>query len=170
MKTVTLSQLLATISLILLSFTIQANAKEYYKWVDSKGVTTYSATPPPTQKQEPQLDPAKRNLNTTTTQTATHPTTPPPAVNNEAKTTVVATSTNTVKTTSANAAKPAAGAATSSPSTAAAVEAQIPVKNCNGVRCWDSKGRHYNLVAGNTYLSATGSKCQKNANNMQCSK
>ena len=170
MKTVTLSQLLATISLILLSFTIQANAKEYYKWVDSKGVTTYSATPPPSQKQEPQLDPAKRNPNTATTQTATHPTTPPPAVNNEAKTTVVATSTNTVKTTSANAAKPAAGAATSSPSTAAAVEALIAVKNCNGVRCWDSKGRHYNLVAGNTYLSATGSKCQKNGNNMQCSK
>lgn len=173
MKPVTLSQFLATISLILLSFTIQANAKEYYKWVDSKGVTTYSATPPPTQKQEPQLDPAKRNLNTTTTQTATHQTTPPPAVNKEAKTTVAATSANAVKTTTAsatNSAKPAAGAATSSPSTAAAVEAQIPVKNCNGVRCWDSKGRHYNLVAGNTYLSATGSKCQKNGNNMQCSK
>ena len=128
---------------------------------------------PPTQKQEPQLDPAKRNPNTTTTQTATHPTTPPPVVNKEAKTTVAATSANAVKTTTAsatNSAKPAAGAATSSPSTAAAVEAQIPVKNCNGVRCWDSKGRHYNLVAGNTYLSATGSKCQKNGNNMQCSK
>ena len=67
MKPVTLSQLLATISLILLSFTIQANAKEYYKWVDSKGVTTYSATPPPTQKQEPQLDPAKKNPNSAIT-------------------------------------------------------------------------------------------------------
>ena len=170
MKSVTFSQILAIISLGVIGCTFQTNAKEYYKWVDARGVTTYSATPPPTQKQEPQLDPAKRNPNTATTQTATHPTTPPPAVNNEAKTTVVATSTNTVKTTSANAAKPAAGAATSSPSTAAAVEALIPVKNCNGVRCWDSKGRYYNLVAGNTYLSATGSKCQKNGNNMQCSK
>ena len=170
MKSVTFSQILAIISLGVIGCTFQTNAKEYYKWVDARGVTTYSATPPPTQKQEPQLDPAKRNPNTATTQTVTHPTTPPPVANKEAKTTVVATSTNTVKTTSANAAKPAAGAATSSPSTAAAVEVLIPVKNCNGVRCWDSKGRHYNLVAGNTYLSATGSKCQKNANNMQCSK
>ncbi|MDH0031406.1 MULTISPECIES: DUF4124 domain-containing protein [unclassified Acinetobacter] len=161
MKSVTFSQLLAIISIGMLGCTFQANAKEYYKWVDARGVTTYSATPPPTQKQEPQLDPAKRNPNTATTQTATHPTTPPPAVNKEAKTTVAATSADVVKTTTAsatNSAKPAAG------------EALIPVKNCNGVRCWDSKGRHYNLVAGNTYLSATGSKCQKNGNNMQCSK
>lgn len=80
MKSVTFSQLLAIISLGVLGCTFQANAKEYYKWVDARGVTTYSATPPPTQKQEPQLDPAKRNPNTTTTQTATHPTTPPPCL------------------------------------------------------------------------------------------
>ena len=173
MKSVTFSQILAIISLGVIGCTFQTNAKEYYKWVDARGVTTYSATPPPTQKQEPQLDPAKRNPNTATTQTVTHPTTPPLAVNKEAKTTVAATSANAVKTTTAsatNSAKPAAGAATASPSTAAAVAALIAVKNCNGVRCWDSKGRHYNLVAGNTYLSATGSKCQKNGNNMQCSK
>ena len=161
MKSVTFSQILAIISLGVIGCTFQTNAKEYYKWVDARGVTTYSATPPPTQKQEPQLDPAKRNPNTATTQTVTHPTTPPPVANKEAKTTVAATSANAVKTTTAsatNSAKPAA------------VAALIAVKNCNGVRCWDSKGRHYNLVAGNTYLSATGSKCQKNGNNMQCSK
>ena len=88
MKSVTFSQILAIISLGVIGCTFQTNAKEYYKWVDARGVTTYSATPPPTQKQEPQLDPAKRNPNTATTQTVTHPTTPPPVANKEAKTTV----------------------------------------------------------------------------------
>lgn len=56
MKCVTFSQLLAIVSIGLMSSSFQLNAKEYYKWVDAKGVTTYSATPPPTKKQEPQLE------------------------------------------------------------------------------------------------------------------
>lgn len=160
MKPVTLSQLLATIGLILLSFTFQAHAKEYYKWVDSKGVTTYSATPPPTQKQDPQLDPTKKNINTTvTTASAINVS----VANNKEQKNVPTVTTQTAKSTGTT-------NATSNATITAASEALIPVKNCNGVRCWDAKGKPYNLVAGTTYLSSTGGKCQKMGNSMRCSK
>lgn len=149
MKTVTFSQLWAVLGLILLSSTLQVNAKEYYKWVDAKGVTTYSATPPPAQKTEPQLDPAKNNSNTAVQQSTAPKET---------------TLTATLATTS----KPVSNATASNLTAASGV--LIPVKNCNGVRCWDTKGKSYNLVAGTTYLSAHGGKCQKIANNMQCNK
>lgn len=60
MKSVTFGQLWAVIGLGLMCITNQTYAKEYYKWVDARGVTTYSATPPPSQKKEPQLDPLKK--------------------------------------------------------------------------------------------------------------
>ncbi|MDU6056517.1 MAG: DUF4124 domain-containing protein, partial [Acinetobacter junii] len=53
---------------------------------------------------------------------------------------------------------------------AAKTDVLIPIKNCNGVRCWDTKGKAYNLVQGNTYLSSTGGKCLKTSNNMSCTK
>lgn len=152
MKTVTFGQLWAVLGLILLSSTLQVNAKEYYKWVDAKGVTTYSATPPPTQKTEPQLDPVKNN-NNTAAQQSTAP--------KEQKAT-------TLTVTHATTSKPVSNATASNLTVASGV--LIPVKNCNGVRCWDTKGKSYNLVAGTTYLSAHGGKCQKIANNMQCNK
>ncbi|MDH0562670.1 DUF4124 domain-containing protein [Acinetobacter courvalinii] len=152
MKTVTFGQLWAVLGLILLSSTLQVNAKEYYKWVDAKGVTTYSATPPPTQKTEPQLDPVKNNSNNAVQQ-STAP--------KEPKAT-------TLTATPATTSKPVSNATASNLTAASGV--LIPVKNCNGVRCWDTKGKSYNLVAGTTYLSAYGGKCQKIANNMQCNK
>ncbi len=130
MKPVTLSQLLATIGLILLSFTFQANAKEYYKWVDARGVTTYSATPPPTPKQEPQLDPTKKNVNATVTTLSEINVSVP---NNKEQKNVPTVTTQTVKSTGTT-------TATSNATITAASEALIPVKNCNGVRCWDTKG------------------------------
>ena len=152
MKTVTFGQLWAVLGLILLSSTLQVNAKEYYKWVDAKGVTTYSATPPPAQKTEPQLDPVKNSSNTAVQQ-STAPKEPK-----------AATMTATPATTS----KPVSNATASNLTAASGV--LISVKNCNGVRCWDTKGKSYNLVAGTTYLSAHGGKCQKIANHMQCNK
>ncbi|MEK5773342.1 DUF4124 domain-containing protein, partial [Acinetobacter variabilis] len=53
---------------------------------------------------------------------------------------------------------------------AAKTDVLLPIKNCNGVRCWDTKGKAYNLVQGNTYLSSTGGKCLKTSNNMSCTK
>ena len=44
------------------------------------------------------------------------------------------------------------------------------VKSCDGVRCIDTTGKRFNLVAGNTYLAANGAKCTKTGNNMRCSK
>lgn len=144
MKTVTFGQLWAVLGLILLSSILQVNAKEYYKWVDAKGVTTYSATPQPIQRQEPQLDPVKKNSATTAQQpTATAATTPT---------------------------KPVTATTAATSNLTATSDILIPVKNCNGVRCWDMKGKSYNLVAGTTYLSANGGKCQKLGNNMRCSK
>ena len=160
MKSVTFSQLLAIISLGVLCCTFQANAKEYYKWVDARGVTTYSATPPPTQKQEPQLDPTKKNVNATVTTPSEINVSVP---NNKEQKNVPTVTTQTVKSTGTT-------TATSNATITAASEALIPVKNCNGVRCWDTKGKPYNLVAGTTYLSSTGGKCQKMGNSMRCSK
>jgi len=155
MKSVTFGQLWAVLGLVLLSSTLQANAKEYYKWVDAKGVTTYSATPQPVQKQEPQLDPVKKNSNTTA---------PQPTAPKEPKITTVTTTATTTPT------KPVTATTVTTNNLTATSDVLIPVKNCNGVRCWDMKGKSYNLVAGTTYLSANGGKCQKLGNNMRCSK
>ncbi|MCH7315867.1 DUF4124 domain-containing protein [Acinetobacter sp. ANC 3882] len=157
MKSVTFGQLWAVLGFVLLSSTLQVHAKEYYKWVDAKGITTYSATPPPAQKQEPQLDPVKKNSNTAAVQPASTQTL---TVSKDAKITTV--------TAPAVTAKPIT--VTTTNNLTATSEILIPVKNCNGVRCWDSKGKHYSLVAGTTYLSANGGKCQKLGNNMRCSK
>ncbi|MEG2884758.1 MAG: DUF4124 domain-containing protein [Acinetobacter sp.] len=160
MKPVTLSQLLVTMSVTLLSLTFQANAKEYYKWVDSKGVTTYSATPPPSQKQEQQLDSAIKNVNAMAST---------PSVVNVAATSNV----KDLKTTIApnpQAAKSTTHTAVSNTTITTASETLFTVKDCNGVRCWDTQGKHYNFVSGRTYLSATGGKCQKIGNNMHCNK
>lgn len=155
MKPVTLSQLLVTMNVTLLSLTFQANAKEYYKWVDSKGVTTYSATPPPSQKQEQQLDSAIKNVNAMAST---------PSVVNVAATSNV----KDLKTTIAP--NPQAAKSTTNATITAASETVFTVKDCNGVRCWDTQGKHYNFVSGRTYLSATGGKCQKIGNNMHCNK
>lgn len=157
MKSVTFGQLWAVLGLVLLSSTLQVNAKEYYKWVDAKGVTTYSATPQPVQKQEPQLDPVKKNSTTT----AQQPTAQTGMAPKEPKVT-------TVTATPATTSKPVSNATTDN--LTATSDVLIAVKNCNGVRCWDMKGKSYNLVAGTTYLSANGGKCQKLGNNMRCSK
>jgi hypothetical protein len=56
MNSVIYGRFWAVISLMLLGCTLHTNAQQYYKWVDANGVTTYSATPPPTQRSnEPQL-------------------------------------------------------------------------------------------------------------------
>lgn len=163
MKSVTFGRLLAIISLGLSGCVFQANAKEYYKWVDAKGVTTYSATPPPSQKQDPQLDPAKKNVNTVT---AT-----PIATSTHISSTSVAKDPKNTAIPNPQMTKSATGH-TAAPNTTitASTDTLFAVKNCNGVRCWDAKGKPYNLVAGTTYLSATGGKCQKLGNNMRCSK
>ncbi len=63
MKSVTFSQVLATVSICMLSSLFHVNAKEYYKWVDAHGVTTYSSTPQTAEKKEPQLDTAQKKIN-----------------------------------------------------------------------------------------------------------
>lgn len=153
MKCVTFSQLLAIVSIGLMSSSFQLNAKEYYKWVDAKGVTTYSATPPLTKKQEPQLDTSKQNMTVGNTANHAVPTQVQAQLVKETKTAAVATTSQTKNV-----------------ALAAKTEVLIPIKNCNGVRCWDTKGKSYNLVQGNTYLSSTGGKCLKTANNMSCTK
>ncbi|MBQ1494532.1 MAG: DUF4124 domain-containing protein [Acinetobacter sp.] len=153
MKCVTFSQLLAIVSIGLMSSSFQLNAKEYYKWVDAKGVTTYSATPPPTKKQEPQLDTFKQNMTVGNTANHAVPTQVQAQLVKETKTAAVATTPQTKNV-----------------ALAAKTDVLIPIKNCNGVRCWDTKGKAYNLVQGNTYLSSTGGKCLKTANNMSCTK
>lgn len=160
MKSVTFGQLWAVLGLVLLSSTLQVNAKEYYKWVDAKGVTTYSATPQPIQRQEPQLDPIKKNSATT----APQPTAQTGTALKEPKITTVTATTATTPT------KPVTTTTTTTGNLTATSDVLIPVKNCNGVRCWDMKGKSYNLVAGTTYLSGNGGKCQKLGNNMRCSK
>ena len=161
MKSVTFGQLWAVLGLVLLSSTLQVNAKEYYKWVDAKGVTTYSATPQPVQRQEPQLDPVKKNSNTPIVQQANVQTGTAPK---EPKITTVTATTATTPN------KPVTATTTATSNLTATSDVLIPVKNCNGVRCWDTKGKSYNLVAGTTYLSVNGGKCQKLGNNMRCSK
>ena len=160
MKSVTFGQLWAVLGLVLLSSILQVNAKEYYKWVDAKGVTTYSATPQPVQRQEPQLDPVKKNSNTAVAQQANVQTVTAPK---EAKITTVTTTTETTV-------KPVTAPTKATSNLTVASDVLIAVKNCNGVRCWDMKGKSYNLVAGTTYLSTNGGKCQKLGNNMRCSK
>jgi len=153
MKCVTFSQLLAIVSIGLMSSSFQLNAKEYYKWVDAKGVTTYSATPPPTKKQEPQLDTSKQNMMVGNTANHAVPTQVQAQLVKETKTAAVATTPQTKNV-----------------ALAAKTDVLIPIKNCNGFRCWDTKGKAYNLVQGNTYLSSTGGKCLKTAKNMSCTK
>ncbi|WP_151715271.1 DUF4124 domain-containing protein [Acinetobacter sp. TUM15071] len=160
MKSVTFGQLWAVLGFVLLSLTLQVNAKEYYKWVDAKGVTTYSATPQPVQRQEPQLDPVKKNSNTAVAQQANVQTVTAPK---EAKITTVTTTTETTV-------KPVTAPTKATSNLTVASDVLIAVKNCNGVRCWDMKGKSYNLVAGTTYLSTNGGKCQKLGNNIRCSK
>ena len=102
----------------------------------------------------------KKNINTTvTTPSAINVS----VANNKEQKNVPTVTTQTAKSTGTT-------TATSNATITAASEALIPVKNCNGVRCWDAKGKPYNLVAGTTYLSSTGGKCQKMGNSMRCSK
>ena len=163
MKSVTFSQLLLVLSIGFLTMTSSSHAREYYKYVDANGVTTYSATPPPVKRQDPQLDPNRKNPATaTTTQQST--TVQPNAATKTPTTTVkapAATAKVAVKTTAPT---------VLTPSAAAAPDMLYAIKKCNGVRCWDTKGKSFSLVAGNTYLSKTGSKCTKTKNTMRCSK
>lgn len=161
MKSVTFGQLWAVIGLGLMCITNQTYAKEYYKWVDARGVTTYSATPPPSQKKEPQLDQLKKNTNTVSAEQSMGM-----SSSSAVKDTKSVNPTSAIPTNVIN--KPVVTA--SNDKLNAASEMLTSIKSCNGVRCWDAKGKIFNLVAGNTYLSSTGGKCQKISNNMRCSK
>ena len=159
MKSVTFSQLLLVLSIGFLTMTSSSHAREYYKYVDANGVTTYSATPPPVKRQDLQLDPNRKNLATATTTQQSTIVQPNAAMK---------TPTTTVK--AAAIAKVAVKTTVLTPSAAAAPDMLYAIKKCNGVRCWDTKGKSFSLVAGNTYLSKTGSKCTKTKNTMRCSK
>lgn len=161
MKSVTFSQLLLVLSIGFLTTTSSSHAREYYKYVDANGVTTYSATPPPVKRQDPQLDPNRKNHAAAATATTKQP--------NAA---VKAPTTTTVKAPAATAkvAVKTTAPTVLTPSAAAAPDMLYAIKKCNGVRCWDAKGKSFSLVAGNTYLSKTGSKCTKTKNTMRCSK
>ena len=161
MKSVTFSQLLLVLSIGFLTMTSSSHAREYYKYVDANGVTTYSATPPPVKRQDPQLDPNRKNPATATTTATKQPTTVQPNA-------AVKTPTTTVK--AAVIAKVAVKTTVLTPSAAAAPDMLYAIRKCNGVRCWDTNGKSFSLVAGNTYLSKTGSKCTKTKNTMRCSK
>lgn len=156
MKSVTFGQFWVVIGLGLMCITNQTYAKEYYKWVDARGVTTYSATPPPSQKKEPQLDPLKKNTNAVSAEQSM----------GMSSSSAVKDTKSVIPTNVMN--KPVV--TSSNDKLSAASEVLISIKSCNGVRCWDAKGKIFNLVAGNTYLSSTGGKCQKISNNMRCSK
>ena len=112
MKSVTFSQLLLVLSIGFLTTTSSSHAREYYKYVDANGVTTYSATPPPVKRQDPQLDPNRKNPATaTTTQQST--TVQPNAATKTPTTTVKAAATAkvAVKTTAPTVLTPSAAAA-----------------------------------------------------------
>ncbi|MBK0063397.1 MULTISPECIES: DUF4124 domain-containing protein [unclassified Acinetobacter] len=173
MNSVIYGRIWAVAGLMLLGCLSQSNAKQYYKWVDANGVTTYSATPPPTQRSnEPQLSSQKTapmNQNKPTTnfksnasiadeyynpykQSIKPPATPvstekenPPKLNKTETTQTVQTTSSSKKLT-------------------------YMIKDCNGVRCSDHKGNNYNKVTGNTYLSSRGGVCQMTGSRMECNK
>ena len=118
MKSVTLGQLWAMLSLGVFSFGFQVHAKEYYKWVDAKGVTTYSATPQPVQRHEPQLDPAKKTADSTTTNLSIPASSQNVAINS--------------KTTASIQTKPIAATTEGNNTLKASSEMLFSIKSCNG--------------------------------------
>lgn len=171
MNSVIYGRILAVSGLILLGCLSQTNAKQYYKWVDANGVTTYSATPPPTQRSnEPQLaaqKPAVLNQEKSTSTSFKSNASIPDEYHNlykqssqQATTPALTEKENTVKVNKTETAK----------TTAQAKKQTYLVKSCNGVRCSDNKGNNYNKVTGNTYLSSRGGVCQMNGSRMECSK
>ena len=171
MNSVIYGRILAVSGLMLLGCLSQTNAKQYYKWVDANGVTTYSATPPPAQRSnEPQFSsqkPAELNQNKSASTNFKSNATIPDEYRNLYKQSnsqptppTVTEKENTVKVNKTEATQ----------ITVQAKKKAYLIKNCNGVRCNDNKGNNYNKVTGNTYLSSRGGVCQMNGSKMECNK
>lgn len=175
MNSVIYGRIWAVVGLILLGGIFQTNAKQYYKWVDANGVTTYSATPPPTHRSnEPQLASQKmaslsQNKPTSTSfksnaTIADEYYSPYKQSSKQAAPPVVTEKENPVKVNKTETNQSIVH------TTASAKKQSYMIKQCNGVRCSDDKGNNYNKVTGNTYLSSRGGVCQMNKNRMECNK
>ena len=175
MNSVIYGRFWAVISLMLLGCTLHTNAQQYYKWVDAHGVTTYSATPPPTQRSnEPQLvsqkntasdhDKAKPDNFKSNAAIADEYYSPYKQNNKQTVKPVTVEKENAVTVNKARSSQSAAH------NTVSTKKQSYVIKDCNGVRCSDHKGHNYNKVTGNTYLSSRGGVCQMSGTRMECNK
>jgi len=146
-------------------------AKNYYKWVDSKGKVTYSSKPPPSGVKQQKIE-TIRSLGTP----------PPPQRTYEPKV-IRKSSSNDSGLQSSNSAMNANQNSTSGtdPNTtnmntnkirsySAPVTPKAPtvITNCDPAGCWGSDGTRYNKGAGDTYFPSTGGSCQNIGGQMQC--
>jgi len=180
-------------SLIFGLFFPQVHAKNYYKWVDSKGKVTYSSKPPPAGAKQQKIE-TLRSLGSTpaaSTQqkefksNASIPTryhnpyqgsnrttySPPrqPERSAEQQRLINEASQPIPGSRGLTASQRNAIAGLSNTSNNISNSAPTSsTTNCDSAGCWGTDGTRYNKGAGNTYFPPTGGSCQNIGGQMQC--
>lgn len=171
----------------------QVHAKNYYKWVDSKGNVSYSSKPPPAGAKQQKIETLRSLGSTPSASTqrkefksnASIPTQYINPYQNSNKTAYtaprqlerIAEQQQLIN----EASKPIPGSRglTASQRNAIAgisnptnnVSNSSPpssITNCDSAGCWGTDGTRYNKGAGNTYFPSTGGSCQNIGGQMQC--
>ena len=170
----------------------QVHAKNYYKWVDSKGNVTYSSKQPPAGVKQQKIE-TIRSLDTTNTSTPkqtyqSNASIPDKYVNYyQSKNRATYTPPHQPERSAEQqrlineASQPISGSRglTASQRNAIAglsntnnnVSNSAPtssITNCDSAGCWGTDGTRYNKGGGNTYFPSTGGSCQNISGQMQC--
>lgn len=161
----------------------QVQAKNYYKWVDSKGNVTYSSKPPPSGAKQQKIE-TLRSLGTPPAPKRVSPYEMPRYTSTQVPIQQAYNLPQKAERSAeqqrlmAEANKPIPGARglTASQRNAMAglsnnTNNSAPpssITNCDSSGCWGSDGTRYNKGAGNTYFPSTGGSCQNVGGQMQC--
>lgn len=165
----------------------QVHAKNYYKWVDSKGKVTYSSKPPPAGAKQQKIETLRSLGSAPAPQRAYTQSARNTAQQSYSSQNYARQSYNPPRQPErsaeqqrlmAEASKPIPGARglTASQRNAMAglsnnTNNPAPpssITNCDSSGCWGSDGTRYNKGAGNTYFPSTGGSCQNVGGQMQC--
>jgi len=170
----------------------QAQAQNYYKWVDSKGNTTYSSKPPPVGAKQQKIE-TLRSLGTapapqrayssqssrntqqqaneyqsSSRQNYSQPRQPERSAEDEAlRQKAINEASKPIPSSrglTANQRNAIAGLSSNNNPPVAPPS----IANCDSAGCWGTDGTRYNKGAGNTYFPSTGGSCQSIGGQMQC--
>jgi hypothetical protein len=152
-------------------FLTQVHAKNYYKWVDSKGNVSYSSKPPPAGAKQQKIETLRSLGSTQSTSPQKREFKSNASIPNQYHSPYQSGNKTTYKPPREHEdetlqQKTIPGG--SSYSAPMPQRSPSVITNCDDSGCWGSDGTRYNKGAGNTYFPSTGGSCQNIGGQMQC--